>query len=181
MNLFNVTAFVLGMLSSPVLAEEVSADVRTKLAKKFAELEKLAAQPNIVKMVSERNKKTPDDLAKMTQDKWKTASILDPAVRGLSKNDCAEALKLAQKADAALAEAFVSGVDGTKVCFISKTSGWSHKGKSKHDDPMAGKKWTGDVEVDSSSGLKQVQIAVPVMIDGKPAGSLVVGYQISKL
>jgi hypothetical protein len=46
---------------------------------------------------------------------------------------------------------------------------------------MAGKTWQGKVEVDESSGLQQLQISVPVIIDGKPAGSLVVGVSLLKI
>lgn len=48
-------------------------------------------------------------------------------------------------------------------------------------DPMSGKPWQGDVEVDESSGLQQLQMAVPVLDAGKPIGSLVVGSSIGKL
>ena len=71
--------------------------------------------------------------------------------------------------------------DGTKAAFLSKTTGWSHKGKPKHDLPMSGKSWQGPVEVDESTGLQQVQVAVPVLDGGKPVGSLVVGLSLSKL
>jgi hypothetical protein len=80
-----------------------------------------------------------------------------------------------------VSEAFVSGADGGKVAFLGKTSNWSHKGKPKHDQPMSGKTWQGQVEVDESSGLQQVQVAVPVLDGGKPIGSLVVGLSVGKL
>ena len=37
------------------------------------------------------------------------------------------------------------------------------------------------VEVDESSGMQQIQLAVPVLDGGKPIGSLVVGISITKL
>ena len=46
---------------------------------------------------------------------------------------------------------------------------------------MTGKTWQGPVEVDESSGVQQVQVAVPVLDGGKPIGTLVVGISISKL
>ena len=39
----------------------------------------------------------------------------------------------------------------------------------------------GEVEVDESTGLQQVQIAVPVLDGGKPIGSLVVGLSLTKM
>jgi hypothetical protein len=68
-----------------------------------------------------------------------------------------------------------------KVAFLSKTTSWSHKGKAKHDVPMAGKTWQGTIEVDKSTGQQQIQIAVPVLDGGKPIGSLVVGLAVAKL
>lgn len=78
-------------------------------------------------------------------------------------------------------EIFVNAADGTKVAFLSKTSNWSHKGKPKHDDPMAGKTWQGSIEMDESTGLKSIQVAVPVMDGGKAIGSMTIGYSITKL
>lgn len=180
-NIYTVSILTAFMLSTPVIAEEVSNEVKVKLTKKFDAAKSIAKATAISGAVAAHNKQTPPELSGMTQEKWKAASLLDKTVRSLSKNACADALKSAQKDDPSITEAFVSVSDGTKACFITKPSNWSHKGKPKHDQPMAGSDWTGPVEVDASSGLKQVQIAVPILIDGKPAGSLVVGYQISKL
>ncbi|MEN9576674.1 MAG: hypothetical protein RL514_4529 [Verrucomicrobiota bacterium] len=115
----------------------------------------------------------------MTQDKWKTLTVLDPFVRQFSRNPVAALLK-AKQSDV-VSEAFVSDANGLKIAFLSKTSGWSHKGKAKHDEPMAGKTWQGPAEVDESTGLQQVQVAVPVLDGGKPIGSLVVGLSLAKL
>jgi hypothetical protein len=46
---------------------------------------------------------------------------------------------------------------------------------------MSGKSWQGKVEVDESTGLQQVQVAVPVLDNGQAIGSLVVGLSLSKL
>jgi hypothetical protein len=106
-------------------------------------------------------------------------SVIDPFVRSLTKNPAAEVLK-AKKGEV-VSEAFVSGADGGKVAFLGKPTNWSHKGKPKHEQPLSGKTWQGPVEIDESSGLQQVQVAVPVVDSGKPIGSLVVGLSIGKL
>jgi hypothetical protein len=97
----------------------------------------------------------------------------------LTKTDAAEFLK--SKKTEAISEAFVSDAQGNKVGFLAKTSNWNHKGKPKHDVPMTGKTWQGPVELDESTGLQQVQVAVPVLEGDKPVGSLVVGLAVSKL
>lgn len=119
------------------------------------------------------------DYASMTQDAWKALPVLDAKVRALSKTPAAEVLK--KNKTEAVSEAFLNAADGTKVAILSKTSNWSHKGKAKHDDPMAGKTWIGEVETDESTGAQQIQIAVPVMDAGKAVGSLCVGFTVSKL
>jgi len=89
--------------------------------------------------------------------------------------------KVVATVDDSIAEAFVSGADGTKVAFLSKPTSWSHKGKDKHDAPMSGKTWYGPVEVDQSSGAQQIQLGIPVLDGGKPIGSIVIGLKVTKL
>lgn len=162
-------------------AAEADAALKAKLAAKFAEIKAWGADPAIVDEVAKANTAPSADAKAMTQEKWKGAALLDPFVRSFTKNGAAEFLKAKQAKDPAVAEAFVSAADGTKAAFLGKTSSWSHKGKPKHDQPMAGKEWTGPIEVDESTGVSQIQIAVPVTQGGKPIGSLVVGYSVSKL
>lgn len=168
---------VLGLTLAQAQASDPA--VQAKLDAKLKALQTWAAEPVIVNAVKAHNSSPPPEAAAMTQDKWKAASVLDPFVRAFTKNAAAELLK--GKKTEALSEAFICGADGTKVAFLAKPSGWSHKGKAKHDDPMAGKTWQGEVEVDESSGQQQVQIAVPILDGGKPIGSLVAGYSLSKI
>ncbi len=115
----------------------------------------------------------------MTQEKWRSLSVLDPAVRALTKNPLG--LYLKSKQDAQITESFLSGAGGTKVAFLSKTSNWSHAGKDKHQVPMTGKVYGGPPQLDESAGLQEVQIGLPVLDAGKPIGSIVVGLGVSKL
>lgn len=154
-------------------ALQAKVDAQVKLAQAWA------AKPAIVAAVKAQNTTPPADFANMTQDKWAGLSVLDPAVRAFSKNDAAGALKGGKTE--LVAEAFVCAADGRKVAFLSKPSNWSHKGKAKHDQPMGGKTWQGNIEVDESTGVQTVQIAVPVLDGKKPIGSLVVGLAVSKL
>lgn len=179
--LMAVAAIAMFLAAPSTFAAEVDAALKAKLVAKFAELKALAADPAIVDTVASHNKALTPDESAMTQEKWKSLPILDPFIRAYSKNKAAEVLKARQAKDPALSEAFISGADGTKVAFLAKTSGWSHKGKPKHDQPMAGKDFTGPVEVDESTGISQIQIAVPVLSGGKPVGSLVAGYAVTKL
>lgn len=156
-----------------------AADAAAKAAAKAKELSWMSTDPQVVAAVKQYNASQPAEAKAMTQEKWKSLPVLDPFVRGLSKNALAEYLK--GKRDPAWSELFVSGADGTKVALFNKTSSWSHKGKEKHDVPMQGRTWIGDVEVDASSGVEQIQVGLPVLDGGKAIGSVVVGLAVSKL
>lgn len=133
----------------------------------------------LVAAVKAFNLTPPQEGQGMTQADWEKLMIIDPKIKGLQSNPVGSLLK--NKKEAWVAEAFVSLADGTKAGFITKTSGWSHKGKPKHDKPMAGEIWQGEVELDKSTGKEQLQIAVPILDGATPIGSLVVGIDVSKL
>lgn len=160
-------------------AEALDAAAQAKVDLRVKEIRAWGADPALVKAVKAHNESLPADAAAMTQDKWKSLTVLDPFVRSFSKSDAGAFLK--GKKSEVVGEAFVSGADGLKVGFLSKTSNWSHKGKPKHDVPMSGKVWQGAAEVDESTGLVLVQVGVPVLDGDKPVGSLVVGLVVSKL
>jgi hypothetical protein len=167
------------MTSQVVQGEDLDAATKTKLEAKVKILQGWAADAAIVAAVKSANTSHPAELKDMNQDKWKKLAVIDPIIKGLTKNDAAKFLKAKQ--DDAVAEAFLNSSDGCKVALLAKTTSWCHKGKPKHDDPMAGKTWLGPIEMDESTGVKSVQVAVPVLDGGKAVGSLVVGFNVAKL
>lgn len=160
-------------------ASGLDAAQQGKVDAKVKEIQSWAATPAIVDAVKAYNSAKSPEAAALDQAKWTGLSVIDPFVRSLTKNPAAEVLK-AKKGEV-VSEAFLSGADGGKVAFLGKPTNWSHQGKPKHDQPMSGKTWQGPVEIDDSSGLQQVQVAVPVLDGGKPIGSLVVGLSVGKL
>lgn len=175
------TLLAFGLAWIPLIsgAEGLDPAVQAKVDAELKNIEAWGRDPALVQAVKASNASPSEAAAGMTQDKWKSLTVLDPTVRSFTKTPAAEFLK--SKKTAAVSEAFVSAADGTKVAFLAKTSGWSHKGKAKHDVPMSGKNWQGPIEVDDSTGLQQVQVGVPVLDGDKPIGSLVVGLSLSKL
>jgi hypothetical protein len=167
------------LLASAGRAAAVDPAMQAKIDAQVTAIKAWAADPAVVAAVKAHNASEPADHAAMSQDKWTALTVLDPFVRSFAKNDAALALK-GKKTDA-VAEVFVSDAKGDKVAFLAKTSNWCHKGKPKHDLPMTGKTWQGNVEVDESTGAQQIQVAVPVLDGGKPIGSLVVGLAVAKL
>lgn len=168
-----VASFLASMSFAAPAAVQAIVDTEVAAAKV------LAADPALVAAVKGYNVAPSAEAQSMTQEKWKTLTLLDPLVRSFSKNPAAEVIKA--RKSGVVTEAFLSGADGGKVAFLAKPSSWSHKGKAKHDDPMAGKVWQGEVEVDESTGMQQVQVAVPVLDGDKPIGSLVVGLGMNKM
>ncbi len=172
-------AFVSGFLFANIAAAELTAEQKTKLDAKIATFKAWGTDAEIVKAVKEHNANPPAETKDMTNDKWKTLTVMSPEVRALTKNALATYIKT--KKDESVSEAFVSGADGTKVAFLSKTTSWSHKGKPKHDVPMTGKVWIGQVEVDESTGIQSIQVGIPVLDGTKAIGSIVIGFSIAKL
>jgi hypothetical protein len=170
---------VLGLAHTSVQARAVDPVMQAKIDAQVKSLQALASDPAIVNAVKARNASTPAACQAMTQDKWAALPPFDAFVLSFSGNSVGEVLKA--KKNQVVAEMFVSAADGTKVGFTGKTSNWSHKGKPKHDVPMTGKTWQGEIEMDQSTGLQQIQIAVPVVDGGKPIGSVVAGLQVARL
>ena len=170
-----ITGIFLGSLQ----AVELSTEAKTKLEAKVASLKALGSDPELVKAVKEYNVNPPVAYKDMTNDKWKTLTIMSPEVRAFSKN--AIAVHVKTKIDESVSEMFISAANGCKVAFLSKPSGWSHKGKPKHDLPMTGKIWFGEVEVDESTGVQAIQVSIPILEGAKPIGSIVFGFNVSKL
>ena len=98
------------------------------------------------------------DHAAMTQDKWTSLTMLDPFVRSFTKNDLAAFVKGKKTED--MTEVFVS-TQGRQGSVSREDVRVVPQGKAKHDVPMTGKAWQGQVEVDESTGTQQIQIAVP--------------------
>lgn len=176
------TSLLFALLCWSQVASAAAADPELQAAvnAKLKEIKTWAADPVLVNAVKEYNTAKSPEATQMDQAKWTNTSVIDPFVRSLTKNAAAQLLKT-KRGDDVVSEAFLSGADGGKVAFLGKPSNWSHRGKPKHDQPMSGKTWQGEAEVDQSSGLRQVQVAVPVLDGRKPIGSLVVGLSIGKL
>lgn len=159
--------------------DEVAAKHQAKIDQCIAYAKQLAASPELVNAVAAQNARLAPGLAEMTQEKWMSLSDADPLVRSFAKNEAAKFL-VARRTEQ-ISEAFVSDSRGMKVAFINKTTFWCHKGKPKHDQPMAGQIWQGKLELDKSAGVMQVQVSVPILQEGRPIGSLVLGLSLEAL
>ncbi len=162
-------------------AFEITPAVQKELDGLIEAVKGWAAEPGIVSAVAAQNQKGP--IPGMDNAKWKSTRRSDDLIKGFQSNDAAKLLK--QKMDESqglYSEAFLSASQGEKVAFVEKTSSYLHKGQPKFDTPfVSGKPWQGQPEFDESSQTHQIQVAVPVLADGKPIGVLVVGVNLTKL
>ena len=149
-----VLGLALSLTGVNASASDLSPELKAKVDAKAKQFGWLSTDAKVVAAVKEHNTAPPADVKAMTNDKWKALNILDPFVRGLSKNPLAEYLKT--KKDASIAELFVSGADGGKVALFNKTTSWTHQGKDQHEVPMKGKTYVGPPELDQSSGVETV-------------------------
>jgi hypothetical protein len=162
-----------------VRAGGIDATLQASIDTKVAELRQWAASETILQAVRAQNSSTPADIREMTQDKWASLRITDPSVRAFTRNAAGKFLKSRQ--DPTISEAFISDAAGRKVAFLAKTTWFTHKGKPKHDLPMKGQVWQGEIEVDESTGIRQLQVAVPILDGQEAIGSMVIGLDISRI
>jgi len=172
-------ALVLLATAVRLCAEGLNPAAQAKLDAIRDEVIAWAAEPVIVDAVIAQNTQMPAEFAEMNQAKWDELPPKAPLLRVFQINAAAVALQKHTKDR--MTEAFLSDAQGRKIAFLAKTSSWSHQGKPKHEVPMSGKTWQGKLEVDQSAGTQQIQISVPVLSEGHPIGSLVVGVPAAVL
>jgi hypothetical protein len=173
----NVALFLLYFI---IAFAQAPPELQAKLSAEIKHLEAYSTDPQVVGAVKSYNAapRSPEEKA-MTNQKWHDLSLFDPFVRAIGKNSLSEYLKA--KRDDVIAKIFVSGADGGKVAFDAKTEHWTHKGMPKHEIPMSGRTWIGPLKLDDSTGLQMIQVAFPVLAEGKPIGSIVFGLRADKL
>ena len=173
---------VVGLIVMPAWAAfEVTPTVQKELDRNIGIVKGWAANPMVVKAVLAQNQKGP--ISGMDNAKWKTVRRSDDLIKAFQTNDAGQFLAhKIKESNETCSEAFLSGAQGEKVAFYEKTTSYIHKGAPKFDVPFnTGKPWQGKPEFDESSQTHQIQVAVPVVSEGKAVGVLVVGVNLSKL
>jgi hypothetical protein len=166
-----------GVISS--FAAEPNSVLETKLKDWIQLAQTWASSPEILTMVRAQNKELPPPLQGLSREKWAALDGSSEVLRTLRANGAAKFMRKAKSI--CISEAFVNDSAGNKVAMLEKTTNWNHHGSAKHDQPMAGKIYCGSIVYDESSAAKVVQIAVPVLDDGVPIGSLVLGINVYEL
>lgn len=176
---------VIGLLlvASFARAENVEMNrlIQAELDKEKGVIASWASNPMIVKEVQEQNRKGP--IPGLDNEKWKAIPASDPKIKAFEENPAGRLLreKIHVK-ESIFTEAFLSGSSGEKVAFVEKTTFYIHKGMPKFEVPFRkGTAWQGKPEYDESSQTYSIQIATPVLSEGKPIGVLVVGVKLAAL
>ncbi len=161
--------------------QEITPAMQKEISRRTEVIRKWAASPVIVKAVLAQNEKGP--IPGMDNVKWKSVRRSDELIRSFVGSEAGRFLAARLEESKGLyARAFLCASRGEKGAFNEKTISYLHKGSAKFDVPMAtGKAWQGPPELDEITETIHVQVAVPVLAEGKPAGVLVVGIDISKL
>ena len=160
---------------------EVMKDIQEQITFQTWSAQGLAASPAIVNAVLAQNQKGP--IPGMDNAKWKTVPENDAIVQGFIKNEAADAIRaMMEKTDGIVTGAFLNAAQGEKVAFTDKTGSYIHKGSAKFDAPFtSGKSWQGPAELDDSGKVYEIQVAVPVLSEGKNIGVLIIEINGSKL
>lgn len=169
----------------PVVGAAIDFDmtpaVQSELDRQKAAVARWAADPTVVAAVRAQNRKGP--MAGVDNARWKSMRRSDPDVRQFQTNDAGQFLRNRQReTGGAITEVFLNAAKGEKVAFAEKTTSYIHAGSAKHDVPLrTGKPWQGEPEFDESTQTYAVQVAVPVLDNGRAIGSLVAGVNVSHL
>ena len=173
---FFYSLLIVSVMATMSSAESLNSEQKSKVTAKLEQLKLLGTDETVVREVKALTANPP--LQGMTSEKWKTLTLISPEVNTLVKNSLATYLKT--KKDESITELFVSDSAGYKLAFFSKTTSICHKGTDKHDVPMTAKTCIGEIEVDESTGMQQVQVSFPVLVVNIPSGRKVVGLLLSK-
>jgi hypothetical protein len=183
MKLLPVLALIVTLVS-PVLAADSAAritpEIRAALDRQKAQLVRWAAEPVLVAAVREQNARGP--LPEMTNRLWARMAPDDPIVRSFETNPAGKWLaKTAGASQGMVREIFLNGARGEKVAFYEKPSMYSHAGEEKQTTALSGRVWEGKPEFDKSSYSHVVQVAAPVLDNGRPIGVLVASFSMKSL
>ena len=147
----------------------------------IAQLQKWTADPVIVKAVSEQNQRGP--LAGMDNGKWKEMRRRDPMIMSFRSNEASQFLEGKQEASKGMISQLVlSAAAGETVAFTKKPTQYLSKGAPEFDTPLhSGNIWRGEPIFDPTIQTHVLPVAAPVLVDGKPAGVLVIAIQLGHM
>jgi hypothetical protein len=145
-----------------------SAEVQTVLDRKTADIETLAATPEVVEAVrvaNEQNAGLTQAEIRRLDAQWQAAEGVDDFIKPFVTNDCALLLIDFQDTHDGFAEIFVTDRSGLIVAETNKTSDYYQADEDWWIDAFAegrGKAYHGPLEYDESAQSEAISVYVPV-------------------
>ncbi len=172
--------------AAPVYAAFSQAHLARLLRNKVEDVRELAANPKVIRAVCEHNAKgqSLDAIKKIDKD-WLAAKGLSPLKKSLQENKVGQYFKtFVEFNESIYSEIFLTDNQGATVATYPATTDYWQGDETKWTEAFnagEGKVYIGAVEFDESSQVNSVQISVPVLVEAKTIGVLVVGVKLSYL
>jgi hypothetical protein len=172
---------ILSFVSVPISADGILAAAKRLIPT----IQSWGGNPVFVAMVHAQNDQglTLEQI-KARDKKWQETSGIDPFMVSLMNNNAAKELLRLERSAPYYLEFFLMDAQGAIVALTNKTSdywqGDEEKFTRSYNDGV-GAVHIGPIHLDNSSQAYLIQIAVPVMDEGKAIGALAVGINLDKL
>ena len=163
-----------------------STDIKKILHDQTKQVQHLASLPILVNAVRKQNSLRLS-MAEITalDQQWKASSELTPFKLSLQKNPAGVLLKrIIQINSAIFNEAFLVDNQGANVAAYPATSDYWQGDEAKWIQSFAngyGEVFFGPLEMDESTGVKAIQISVPVKDGDEAIGVLIMGVKLSHI
>lgn len=160
---------------------EITATIQKELDRHVEKIKAWGADPALAKSVFWAGQKGP--IAGMDNERWRSVRRSDDVVRSFLGNDAGKFLaKKLETSNGLYVRAFVCGSHGEQIASTEKTELYFYNGQPRFDVPFTtAMTWQGPPELDADTDTHDVQIAAPVVANGKTVGVLVVGVNLTRL
>lgn len=168
------------IMTQPLHAEEIPKAVFDIVPA----LETLAADPTLIKAVTDANAQTKTQamINQMDAD-WQSFEGMSDVMTAMMTNEAAQKLLEFEQKTGYCSEIFLTDNKGANVAMTVRTSDYWQGDEAKFTEAFKGdgQVFMGPVSYDDSTEAYLVQVSIPVKADGQKAGVLVVGVNLDML
>lgn len=162
-------AVALCHVALPAYAEPITADAQAKVDSYKKKLEGWAANPAIVAAAKEGNAKG-GGVPGMNNGKWDGLEENDAAVKSLQTNSAGKLLADWDK-DPAINKLYLRDEKANLIAGSNKALRYNNASAAQFASCIKGASWSDkEMKADPTTGIKSVQVCVPVLDGGKPVG-----------
>ena len=167
--------------AAPALGQSAASVRETALAR-ISRAQALAADPQILKALREKNasKESMEEIQR--KDKQWVESAQYPLRKALSDGPCARRLRELTRDDAIIVEAILMDAQGANVCVSRETSDYWQGDEAKFQKTFGADKdvFVDEPALDVSTGTYAIQLSVLVRDGGTRAGALTLSLRVRK-